>query len=83
MKRLGSILAVASLIFFSAQPAWAWTCPKLIKQGREQLAKAKLAKPDADKIKALLDEAEKLHDDGDHNASIKKSNEALSLLKKK
>jgi len=47
------------------------------------LAKASIAKADATKIKSLLDESEKLHDSGDHGASMKKAKEALSLLKKK
>jgi hypothetical protein len=36
-----------------------------------------------DRIKNLLDEAQKLHDNGDHAASVKKANEALGILKKK
>ncbi len=76
--------AIATLwIGLSASPASARTCPKLIKEGRDLLAKSKLVKVEKDKLKALIDESEKLHDGGDHGGSMKKINEALALLKKK
>lgn len=71
------------LVGLPASPASARTCPKLIKEGRDLLAKSKLVKAEKEKLKALIDESEKLHDGGDHGASIKKINEALALLKKK
>lgn len=61
---------------------WARTCPKLIKEGQDLLAKAKVSKVDSDKIKTLLDDSDKLHESGDHAESVKKAKEALSLLKK-
>jgi hypothetical protein len=73
----------ALLIGVSASPASARTCPKLIKEGRDLLAKSKLVKAEKDKLKALIDESERLHEGGDHGASMKKINEALALLKKK
>jgi hypothetical protein len=83
MKQLATaILALTLLIPFS-QPVWARTCPKLIKEGRDLLAKSKLVQKEKDKAKALLDESEKLHDGGDHGESMKKVKEALTLLKKK
>ena len=76
--------AIATLLVgLSASPVSARTCPKLIKEGRDLLAKSKLVKVEKDKLKALIDESEKLHDGGDHGASMKKINEALALLKKK
>lgn len=83
MKRVLSILGLASLLIFSVQPVWGNTCPRLIKEGRGLLASAKLSKADESKVKGLLDEAEKLHESGSHSDSVKKANEALDLLKKK
>jgi len=83
MKRFASLILAATLGMFSAGPAFARTCPKLIKEGRDLLAKASVSKADASKIKSLVDESEKLHDGGDHGESMKKAKEALSLLKKK
>ena len=76
-------MLAASLVILLAQPVWARTCPKLIKEGRDLLAKSKLAKTEKDKAKTLIDESEKLHDGGDHGESMKKVREALALLKKK
>jgi hypothetical protein len=83
MKRIAPLMLAAALGMFFAGPAFGRTCPKLIKEGRDLLAKASLSKSDATKIKGLLDESEKLHDSGDHGESVKKAKEALSLLKKK
>lgn len=83
MKRMLCILGVVSLLVFSVQPVWANSCPRLIKEGKELLTGAKLAKADESKIKALLGEAQKLHDAGSHSDSVRKANEALNLLKKK
>jgi len=84
MKRKAIVLVgLMSVLLLSAVPAQANTCPKLIKEGREALVKTKLAKADEDKVKTLLDEAQKLHDNGSHADSVKKANEALGLLKKK
>lgn len=83
MKRLLSLLGLAGVLAFSVQPVWANKCPGLIKEAKELLAKAKLAKTDENKVKTLLDESQKLHDAGSHSDSIKKANEALDLLKKK
>lgn len=78
-----TLFGLVGILLFSALPASARQCPTLIKEGRETLGKAKLAKAEDDKIKALLDEAQKLHDNGSHGASVKKAKEALELLKKK
>jgi len=83
MKRALSVLGLASLLAFSVQPVWANRCPGLIKEAKGLLADTKLAKADQDKVKALLDEAEKLHESGSHSDSMKKANAALDLLKKK
>lgn len=83
MKRALSALGLIGLLIFSVQPVWANSCPRLIKEGRELLSKAKLAKAEEDKLKALLDEAQKLHEAGSHGDSMKKANQALDVLKKK
>jgi hypothetical protein len=83
MKHLSMAMLVASLVLSLSQPVSARTCPKLIKEGRDLLAKSKLVKTEKDKAKALLDQSEKLHDGGDHGESMKKVKEALTLLKKK
>ena len=84
MKRKAIVfVGLMGVLLLSAVPAQANTCPKLIKEGRESLAKVKLTKASEDKVKALLDEAQKLHDNGSHADSVKKANEALGLLKKK
>lgn len=82
MKRMESLLAAVGLLFLLVQPVWA-RCAPLIKEGRETLAKTKLAKADEDKVKGLLDEAQKSLDAGDHNNGVQKANAALDLLKKK
>lgn len=76
-------LAGLLLLGLAPSPAAARTCPKLIKEGRDLLAKTKLVKADKDKAKALVDESERLHDGGDHGESMKKIKAALALLKKK
>ena len=83
MKQISLIIAVLLMSVVSVQPVWARTCPKLIKEGKDLLGKAKTSKADTDKIKALIDDSEKLHDGGDHGPSMAKIKEALSQLKKK
>ena len=83
MKRLFLVIALFSMSLLCAQPLWARTCPKYIKEGKDLLAKAKLSKESTDRIKALIDDSEKAHDGGDHAQSMAKIKEALSLLKKK
>jgi len=83
MNKLATLVLAGALSVTFVSPLWARGCPTVIKEGRDLLAKAKLSKADADKIKALIDESEKLHDGGDHGESIKKAKEALSLLGKK
>lgn len=78
-----ALLGAAGLLMLLSQPLSASQCPGLIREGRDLLAKAKLARADQDKIKALLDESQKLHNSGNHDDSVEKANEALGLLKKK
>lgn len=83
MTKFSNLILAGALGVVFAGPAWARTCPKLIKEGRDLSAKANYSKTEAAKIKGLLDESEKLHDSGNHGESVKKAKEALSLLKKK
>jgi hypothetical protein len=83
MKKLSTVVFAAMLAISFTQPVWARTCPKLIKEGRDLLAKSTLPQSEKTKAKSLIDESEKLHDGGDHGQSMKKAKEALTLLKKK
>jgi len=83
MKQLSLVIAVLLIAVVSVQPVWARTCPKFIKEGKDLLAQTKLSKTATDKIRALIDDSERLHDGGDHEQSLAKIKEALSLLKKK
>jgi len=83
MRKFSTLIFATVIAMIIGGPAWGRTCPKLIKEGRDLLAKANYSKTEAAKIKTLLDESEKLHDSGDHGESVKKAKEALSLLKKK
>jgi hypothetical protein len=83
MKKLSTVVFAAMLAISFTQPVWARTCPKLIKEGRDLLAKSTLSQSEKTKAKSLIDESEKLHDGGDHGQSMKKVKEALTLLKKK
>jgi hypothetical protein len=80
MKKIWAFILAASLMLAGVS-AWANSCPTLIKEGREKLASSKLTKADQGKARALLDDAQKLHDSGSHADSVKKANEALALLK--
>ena len=76
MKAL--VIAVVALVLM-AGPAMAGQCPLLIKQLNEAVAKvADDAK--AKKGKALIAEAQKLHDGGKHADSVKKCDEAAKAL---
>ena len=80
MKKLMAVIAVMVSLSLASGVAFASTCPKLIKAGRD--AAAKMDANDA-KVKAAvakLDEAEKLHKDGKHADSVKTANEANSML---
>ena len=83
MKRAVSFIAISSFLVLFAMPARAFECPGLIKEGKGLLASSKLSQAEQKKVKALLDESQKLHDSGNHDESTKKANEALSLLGKK
>jgi len=81
-RKTFGIFVFVGLLLFAAESGWARQCPTLIKEGRDTLSKIKLPKVEEDRIKNLLDAAQKFHNNGDHAASVKKANEALGILKK-
>lgn len=82
MKKLLAVFFALGLYFLPVYPAFANSCPRLIREGRDLLAKASLPVEQSNKIQALLDEAQKLHQSGNHGDSMTKANEALGMLKK-
>ncbi len=79
MKRALAVVTCLSLVMLF-QPAWSFECPSLVQEGRDLLAKASLSSKEAGEIKALLDGALKLHDEGQHADAVEKANQALKLL---
>jgi hypothetical protein len=82
MKKAIVIAAIFNFVGLTYEPLLA-KCVPLIKEAREQLAAANLSRADAIKVKALLEEADKLSADNNHKEGIQKANEALSIIKKK
>ena len=79
MKKLIAITAMVTGLAFTGV-AMASTCPLLIKQGKDAVAKMKADDPKVKEASAKLAEAQKLHDAGKHADSVKTANEALALL---
>ena len=77
MKALVIAVAVLALL---AGPAMANTCPLLIKQLNEAIGKMTPDDAKTKEGKALIAEAQKLHDAGKHADSVKKAEEAAKLL---
>ena len=80
MKKFSLVALVAVLVLAVGAPAYAFKCPSLIRQANEQIAKMD---PNSDKVKqakALVAEADTLHKAGNHADSVKKAEEALSVL---
>lgn len=84
------ILAAFALSVVAAPAAWAKTCPKVYKEGKDLLAEyEKMPGADKEKIKkfnAQLEEAIGLHNKGqspgDHDKSVAMSKEVIAQLKK-
>ena len=76
MKKLMAVTAVAVALAFTAGGAFASSCPKVIKEGRDAAAKMNANDPKVKAAVAKLDEAQKLHDAGKHAESLKLANEA-------
>ena len=80
MRKLMAVTAVAVALTFTAGGAFASSCPKVIKEGREAAAKMDKNDPKVKAAVAKLDEAQKLHDGGKHADSLKLANEAVAEL---
>jgi hypothetical protein len=78
MKRLAAFLTAVPLLV--AVPAWSNQCPLLIKQLTDETAKLPATDPRLGKVKALIDEARKLHAEGSHTKSIAAADEAAKVL---
>ena len=77
---LATIMAFAFTFALGLTPAWAKTCPKLIKQANDAMAKGGMEKAKMDDAKKLVTEAQSLHDKGQHAQSEEKAKAALKLL---
>jgi hypothetical protein len=75
-----AVTAVTVALAFTAGGAFASSCPKVIKEGREAAAKMNASDPKVKAAVAKLDEAQKLHDGGKHADSLKLANEAVAEL---
>ena len=80
MRKLMVVTAVTVALAFTAGGAFASSCPKVIKEGRDAAAKMKADDPKVMAAVKKLDEAQKLHDGGKHAESLKLANEATADL---
>ena len=80
MRKLIAVTAVAVALAFTAGAAFASSCPKVIKEGREAAAKMKADDPKVKAAVAKLDRAAALHKEGKHVDSMREANEALGML---
>jgi hypothetical protein len=81
MRKLMTVTAIAVALAFTTGVAFASSCPRVIKEGRDAAAKMKADDPKVKAAVAKLDEAQKLHDGGKHADSLKLANEATASLK--
>ena len=81
MKMLALVALVAALVLVVGSPAYAFTCPALIRQANDQMSKMDQNSDKVKKAKVLVEEADKLHKAGNHPDSEKKAKEALETLK--
>ena len=75
MRKLG--FAVCFTFAFALGPVWAFDCPNLYAECQELLKETK-----NEKAKKMCEEGIKLHEAGDHEASVEKLEAALEVLKK-
>ncbi len=80
MPKVLTVAAVAVSLVLTSSLAFASSCPRVIKEGREAAAKLKADDPKVKGALAKLDEAQNLHDGGKHADSLAKANEALADL---
>ena len=79
-KALFAVVVAVLSLGLLVGPVWAGTCPKKIQEVKEAMAKGKYDKTKTDKATALLGEAQKLHEAGQHDQALKKVQEARDAL---
>ncbi len=79
-KALFAVLFSVLSLGLVVGPVWAGTCPKKIQETKDAMAKGKYDKAKTDKATALLGEAQKLHEAGQHDQALKKVQEARDAL---
>ena len=72
------VSAVALVLMVS--PVQAWQCPSLISQLNKVVAAMSPGDPKVKEGKALIEQAEKLHDSGNHDGAVAKANDAAKVL---
>ncbi|MDC0661538.1 hypothetical protein [Marinobacter sp. SS21] len=75
------ILIAVGLSLVLSSIAWAGSCPTLIRQIDTQLESAQLDSSTRQKIVALRNEGEAMHQQGKHQQSVQTLNEALELFR--
>lgn len=89
MLRLVAAIVVATGVAWAAGSAWGFTCPVVLKQAEEMIAKAERGKPTADtrpfidEAKKFLSEARTHHEQAktkrDHADAVRKAKFAIAL----
>jgi len=79
-KLLTVVMAAAVSVVLASGPAFAGSCPKLIKEGRDAAATMKADDPKVQGALTKLGEAQALHEAGKHSDSVAKAKEGLADL---
>lgn len=80
MKQLSAVLLSLALLVALSAPAFASTCPRLVKQIDQKVAAMHLTGDKAAEVKKLRDEGEAQHKAGKHSESVATLKKALALL---
>ena len=78
MKKL--ILSAAAALLLAASPAYASSCPKIMKQFDAAMSKSSASAESKAKAMALRAEGEAMHKAGKHAESVKALNDAMKLI---
>jgi hypothetical protein len=81
MKTLSSLLLTLAIALTLSMPAFASSCPKIMKEIDAKVVSMKVMGDKAAKINALRVKGEQLHKEGKHAESVATLNEALAMLK--
>ena len=83
MKRIAAMIAAFAFVLMAA-PAFARECPARIKDAKAAIEKAENGNTKSadviQKAKALVDQAQKEHDSGQHGDSTAHAKEALGMV---